>query len=183
MNTHKLLIVGVACIAMPLTVKATPTGVAFFEEIGSWQLTGIYESQGKPYSCLEAFIVGGVSTFEDPGWGSPLKGDWTSELINPLYAKTSGSPLDNQWLSLKFSGAMGQMVTWDVLVWQDENTLLQRYEMWANGYTWGWKPLSTDAGEAIYDRSAVPDSGLSAGLLGLGLLSLGFGRSRQGIRR
>lgn len=108
-------------------------------------------------------VVGG--TFEAPGVNG-LSGDWTGTMVSPTLVSFGGSDTTSENFSLWWNGSpwWTQLNLWTYL---DGNLVCAEY--FTPGWGHGW--LGKDSGPP-----QVPDGGVTALLLGMGMLGLGWVR-------
>jgi hypothetical protein len=180
-----ILTLAVAGLLWATSASAGPVviGQAGSVQIGSWMLTNVIENAPN-MTKMEAFITSGNSTFDGLGWGALNYGGavgWTSQVINPTYAVATGTAVNQQWLTNRFTSNIGTMVVWDILAYDASDNLIDSFRMWSDGTGTVWSqynntPFTGPGGwdtqiTGTYDRH-VPDGGTTLMLLGGALVGL-----------
>ncbi|MCP5522578.1 MAG: VPDSG-CTERM sorting domain-containing protein [Verrucomicrobiales bacterium] len=150
------------CLAVPIIESFDPV------ETGSFD-TGFGYGGFASFTTLEAFLVSesGQGPFESPG----LTVDGSDgSLINPTYAKWTGSSSGSGSVILHLDGAMPGAMTIDIIAsGLGSGFPLTLRTFWDNG---GLSSYTFSFTGGPYDRTPVPDSGVTLCLLGLALPGL-----------
>ena len=169
---------------LAFTAQANPTGLGTGQGVGnSWTFSFDNTTGGASFDTIQMFITAGGATYDAAAVVSGPAG-WGGLLVNPTYTFISGpATVADQTITLSFAGtAPDGGVQVDFLTWSGGigGTLVPG-QWWAytdipsGGVNGAWKMLEGSA-MPKYDTSGVPDGGVTAMLLGMGMLGLGWVR-------
>jgi hypothetical protein len=180
-NMKKLLATTSLIGVLAFTAQAIPTGLGTGQGVGnSWTFTFQNTTYGVSFDTIEMFITGGTATF-DAAAGVGTAG-WGGVLVNPTYTFISGPTIGaDQTITLSFfDPAPAGGVRVDFLTWSGgiNGTLLP-------GQWWAYTDIPSGGANGQYTflsgtmpnyNRSVPDGGVTAMLLGMGMLGLGWVR-------
>lgn len=141
-------------------------------EDGSWKQRFVLDAPDTPTNKIEIFMTSGADFEADGGVSNATVSGWTTTVINPTYAVSTGPVMNvGAQFDIYFGGNVAAL-TFDIIFWGDEG-VVSAYHSTYNG-NWYFTQFVTDG--SGYDRSPVPIPG-AVWLLGSGLIGL------AGIRR
>ena len=165
---------GVALLGWVSQATAEPISPFSVGPGHSWVVTWEDTSDGASVDQIIAKVVSGPSDFDEPVsitlGGLPLA-DWTSTLVNGEETKISGAAINlDKDISLSFGGTAP---TGGVVV-----DVFELYNGRLAGYgSFQWEDLPSQGNWAnLPTTTTIPDGGLTASMLAMGLLGLCFVR-------
>jgi hypothetical protein len=145
-------------------------------EIGSWAQR-FQENGVGTYDTMEFFIVSGATDFEAPGANNFSSSGWTGTVINPDYARATGSDKTDMQFDVRWTSAQSVPFRMDFLAWDGSILKEAVHADWSGG---GWSftgfALTQDYQDANFSRVPLPPTALLMGVGLLGMVGLGWRR-------